>query len=483
VRDARRSDRRPPPKFLRRGGANFFSRASTGVVAIANTQRSGRDVTRALVENIAGGERGARLRSHLAAGRSSATQEQIEEAMQEACLLAERACRGQTESEVFAWLRTTAQRELWRIQKRARRELPVDIDSLPVHPEAWTVAGPEQELIEREDLTEVDEAAHAVLARLSERQRQIAALHTRGHTRPQIAAHLGTTPRTVKRQLERIMTVGRGELVRLAGHGCDAGEGVVARLAFGLASPREIQDAQLHLALCRQCGALFERLDLWREKVAALLPLPVLEQTHPGALERALNHVADSFTSLRQRTGDGTEALRQQAGDSSAQVKQHASAAYYRAVDPTPLAGIRPGAAAAAIAGCLAIGGGTTYCVTQNVDPIGSLSAIVGATTSSQHAETHTTRHVRRKPSATPTQTPTATPSPIATPTATSITPAHSATRQPTATATPTATPSPPPEQEFEPLGTAANTAQRASSTPSNPAPAPAGGPGEFGGP
>jgi RNA polymerase sigma factor (sigma-70 family) len=483
VRDARRSDRRPPPRFLLRGGANFSSRASTGVVAIANTQRSGRDVTRALVENIAGGERGARLRSHLAAGRSGATRDQIEEAMQEACLLAERACRGQTESEVFAWLRTTAQRELWRIQKRARRELPVDIDSLPVHPEAWTVAGPEQELIDREDLTEVDEAAHAVLARFSERQRQIAALHTRGHTRPQIAAHLGMTPRTVKRQLERIMTVGRGELVRLAGHGCDAGEPVVARLAFGLASPREIQDAQLHLALCRQCGALFERLDLWREKVAALLPLPVIEQAHPGALERALHHVADGFASLRQRSSDGTEALRQQAGDSSAQVKQHASAVYYRAVDPTPLAGIRPGAAAAAIAGCLAIGGGTTYCVTQNVDPFGGLRAITGPAPSSQHAETHPTRHVRRRPSATPTPTATATAalSPVATATATSSTPADAARKQPTATATPT--PSPAPEQEYEPLGTAGNTTQHASSTPTKPARAPAGGPGEFGGP
>jgi RNA polymerase sigma factor (sigma-70 family) len=199
------------------------------VVAVANRQRSGRDLTRALVETIVRGERGATLRSHLAARRSGATREQVEEAMQEACLLAERACRGQTESEVFAWLRTTAQRELWRIQKRARRELPVDIDALPVHPEAWTVVGPEQELIEREVLTEVDEAAHAVLTRLSERQREIAALHTRGHTRPQIAAHLGMTPRTVKRQLERIMTVGRDELVRLAGHGCEAEQGVVAR--------------------------------------------------------------------------------------------------------------------------------------------------------------------------------------------------------------------------------------------------------------
>jgi RNA polymerase sigma factor (sigma-70 family) len=280
------------------------------VVAVASTQRSEREVTRALIERIVRGEQGRRLRSHLGAGRSGATPEQVEEAMQEACLLAERACRGQTESEVFAWLRTTARRELWRIQKRARRELPVDIDAIPLPPDAWTVLGPEQELIEDEDVAEVDEAAQAVLTRLSERQREIAALHTRGQTRPQIAAHLGMTPRTVKRQLERIMTTGRGELVRLAGHGCKDGETVVARMAFGLASQREIRDAQLHLALCRQCGSMFERLDLWRERVAAVLPILALEQSHPGALERALHHLADSFASLRQRATDGAGTLR-----------------------------------------------------------------------------------------------------------------------------------------------------------------------------
>ena len=312
--------------------------------------------------------------------------------MQEACLLAERACRGQTESEVFAWLRTTAQRELWRIQKRARREPPVDIDAIPLHPDAWTVLGPEHELIENEDLLEVDEAAQAVLTRLSERQREIVALQSRGKTRPQIAAHLGMTQRTVKRQLERIMTTGRGELVRLAGHGCKDGETVVARMAFGLASQREIRDAQLHLALCRQCGSMFERLDLWRERVAAALPLPALEQTHPATLERAVHHLADGFASLRQWTSDGASGLRQQAGDSTGQLKQHASAVYYRVIDPTPLAGLRPGAAAAAIAGCLAIGGGTTYCVTQNVDPVRTCARTYRPS-SSQTSAPRRTRH------------------------------------------------------------------------------------------
>ena len=75
--------------------------------------------------------------------------------------------------------------------------------------------------------------------------------------------------------MEQILTIGRDQLVRLAGHGCEAGEGLVARSVFGLARSRDGRLAQLHLATCPRCGAMYERLDLWREKVAAALPVPV----------------------------------------------------------------------------------------------------------------------------------------------------------------------------------------------------------------
>jgi hypothetical protein len=76
-------------------------------------------------------------------------------------------------------------------------------------------------------------------------------LYSHGRKRPEIAEHLGMTPRSVKRALEQIMALSREELVRLAGHGCDAGESLVARFAFGLAGPHEAREAQLHLATCR----------------------------------------------------------------------------------------------------------------------------------------------------------------------------------------------------------------------------------------
>jgi RNA polymerase sigma factor (sigma-70 family) len=435
--------------------------ASIRVVAAINGHRSGREVTRALVERAACGEPAARLRSQVAAWRPGATGEQVEEAVQQACLLAARSCRGQSEREVFAWLRTTARRELARSQQRARRELPVDPHVLSLLPGAGVAAAPEQQLIDDQDDLEVERVAHAVLGRLSERQREIIALHVRGRGRPQLAAHLGMTPRSVKRQLERIMSVGRAELVRLAGHGCPAGEPLVARLAFGLANPREVGEAQLHLATCPRCGVLYERLDLWREKVATLLPIPAVEQARPGLAEWALHRVGEGLASL----------------------KQHATAGYSRALDPTPLAGVRPGAAAAAITGCLALGSGTTYCVTQSVDPIGGLAQIVIPTRETKQAPRREKRVAPRQATSTPSSAPTAVATPTAEPTRSSPQPAAQVTSQPT----PEPTPPPTPEVEFEPLApaTSVSTAPRRSSVrrEATPAPAPAGGPGEFDGP
>jgi DNA-binding CsgD family transcriptional regulator len=336
----------------------------------------------------------------------------------------------------------------------------VDAAELALGAGIGVLDGPEEELIEREDDAEVELAAHAVLGRLSERQRQIAALHARGRKRPQIATHLAMTPRTVKRELEQIMTVGRAELVRLAGRGCAAGEPLVARFAFGLASPPEVRDAQLHLATCPRCGILYERLDLWREKVAALLPIPAVEQARPGLSEWVL-----------QRAGEGVASL-----------KQHATAGYSRAVDPTPVAGVRPGAAAAAISGCLAIGGGTTYCVTQSVDPIGGLAQIVAPARDQKQAEPRKKRVAQQPP--TPTSTPSPVPPAVVTPTAEPPTPSPQPATEATPRPTPEPTPPPTPEEEYEPLAPAASTASQPSSAHHEPTPAPAPpGPGEFGGP
>jgi hypothetical protein len=321
-----------------------------------------------------------------------------------------------------------------------------------------------------------------VLAALTEPQREIVALHSRGCRRPEIAERLGVTPRSVKRALERIMALGRAELVRLAGHGCGSGERLVSRLAFGLASEHEIRAAQLHLATCPRCGALYERLDLWREKVAALLPIPAVAQAQPRLLERLVHAAADRVPGFDQGHRGGSGPLREQIFDAAGRLRQHATTSYARVTDPTPLAGVRPGAVAAAVAGCLAVGGGATYCVERGVDPIRGLSGAIGSApredARSRPAKARAHYAQTAAPSATPTpppSTPTPTPAPttVATP-----------TPQRTAVAA-TPTPSPAPQDEYEPasLSSAGSSAQQSTARRREPAKAPASGPGEFDGP
>jgi RNA polymerase sigma factor (sigma-70 family) len=416
-------------------------------VVIGHPQRSG--AKRTQLERIARGEQGAKLRSQVAAWHPGTTRDELDEAFQEACARAEHSCRGESEGEVFTWLRTTTHREVIRMHDRARHEGLVAVPDRALD-DPGESALPEDQLIEREDREEIEEVTRSVIARLSDHQRDIAALHSDGMGRPQIAARLGLSDRSVKRGLERIMAVGRDELVRLAGHGCEPGEDLVARYSFGLADPMEARRAQLHLAGCARCGQLHKRLDLWRENVAAILPVPPAAQQH-GAIEHWLNAAADAVMGVKRHVVDAV-----------GQLKQQLSATFVRASDPTPLAGIRPGATAAAIAGCLAIGGGATYCAQQGLDPLAGLAGI-GA--SEQHApRAHAPRRVAAAPVAAP---------------------AHATKRSPTVTSKPKNTAPPPaPQDEFEP-GTAGSpsVATKSSKRSTKPAAASSAGGGEFGGP
>ncbi len=278
-------------------GANFSTPGSLGCMGVLIGHPPGPETTRALLERIAGGEGGRRLRAQVARWNTDATPEQIEDAFQEACARAERACGGQMEGEVYNWLRTTTHREIAHQRRRSERARVIDVpvDDLVLTDHCAPAA--EVTAIWREDHAEIERVTNVVLERLSERQRHVAALHTRGFSRRQIAEHLGLSERAVKRSMEQILAIGRDELVRLAGHGCEAGEGLVARSAFGLAGSREARLAQLHLATCPRCGAMYERLDLWREKVATVLPVPVAA----GAQEHVVERVVHASTSRARR--------------------------------------------------------------------------------------------------------------------------------------------------------------------------------------
>ena len=275
----------------------------------------------------------------MARWNTDATPEQIEDAFQEACARAEHACVGQMEGEVYNWLRTTTHREIAHQRRRWERErvidVPVDDLELADHcaPAAEvdgdSAGGP------RRDRAGHQRGARAALRASAPR---CGAAHARTCP-PQIAEHLGLSERAVKRSMEQILAIGRDELVRLAGHGCEAGEGLVARSAFGLAGSREARLAQLHLATCPRCGAMYERLDLWREKVAAVLPVPAAA----GAQEHVVERVVHAGTEVLPGSGTPQASRRSAcAGTPSsvvAQLRDHATGAYYRIVDPTPLAG------------------------------------------------------------------------------------------------------------------------------------------------
>lgn len=83
---------------------------------------------------------------------------------------------------------------------------------------------------------------------------------------------------------------------------------------------------------------------------AALLPLPTL--------------VTDEATG--GRLSEIAASIKAPVADLLGAGKQHAAAAYVRAGDPTPLVGARPGAIAATMASCLAVGGGT-YCAVEGL--------------------------------------------------------------------------------------------------------------------
>ena len=339
----------------------------------SSTQPAGASApTRELIERIYRSELGAILRRQLHASLEGlgASRQDVEDAFHEACA---RGLRGQcdrsSQGQVYAWLRETTHNTLVdRLKKERRDEL---VDWGPAQLEAATRGdspAADTELLKREMERELGELVRTALAQLTERQRKVVALQSQGARGAEIASRLGTSERTVKRLKEQSLASARGALAVAAGSGCGQGEELIRRLAFGLATSREQKRAQLHLACCEHCGAVYQRLELWREKIAALLPLPASEQIDPGLVERTLHKTVDTVAGLKQ-----------QLADAGGQAKQHAATAYFRAVDPTPLAGARPGAAAAVISGCIALGGGGGYCLEQGVSPVAALGGIVSS--------------------------------------------------------------------------------------------------------
>jgi RNA polymerase sigma factor (sigma-70 family) len=420
------------------------------------------------------------LRAQLAARYPEVSPDAIEEAVQYACKSFLDEAEGiAAPGQVYAWIRTAAFRSLGREADRHHREVSVDpvedgLDRVDVEE-----TSPAEELIELEDDADLELLVREVSSSLSERRRDVLALYGAGYKRPQIADRLGLPRRVVKRDIEAIMEEARATLARLAGGGCDRGEPLVLRFVCGISTPDESEKAREHLAHCGRCELFSERLVAWREKAGALLPGPVAEGTSPGVVGR-----------FAESTGDKLSVFKQHVLDGGAQVKQHATATYYRAVDPTPLAAARPGTAAAVIASCIAIGGGAaTYCVEQGVDPLGAARGLVTAAPEEQPEQTPPPESESTGPTYTPAETPAVEePAPVPEPE-----PQPAPEPQPQPQPKPEPEP-PPPEDSFEPVSPAYTSSEGESEetyeTPeaapvesTQPAPAPAQPGPQFGGP
>jgi RNA polymerase sigma factor (sigma-70 family) len=410
-----------------------------------------------------------------------------------------------------AWLRVVVKHEALAVRRQRTDALPVE--EVDFDGQAAETQRPVDDLLAGRE--RVERSAEA-LRRIKRDEAKALMLKAQGLSYAEIGEALGWTYTKVNRSI----TEGRARFLKVyaeieAGEECDRFAPTLAALVGGTASADALLELRPHIRNCPACRATVRELHATRlGRLAALWPLPALVAplrwvagrlrdggratddvtAGPGEL-RPLDGVADIYDRMAPielpSAGAGQARSRlaewslQRGGEAVASVKQHAAGLYSRAVDPTPLAGVRPGAAAAAVAGCLALGGGTTYCVSQNVDPIGGLAHVVAPAPDRKPADrARKERRAQKRQSVTPVVTPA--PTPIATPTPLPTEPSPQPTAQPTPRPTPEPTPPPTPEDEYEPLGTAAaaSTAPRSSAqTTRTPAPAPAGGPGEFDGP
>lgn len=190
------------------------------------------------------GERTRALVAQLGDWHPECSADEIEDAIQTACKRFLEHAEGITApGEVYTWVRTTAHRLLNRETARHVHEFGVERIDERMADIPDEDAGPEEELIGREDDADLAALVEEVNSSLPQRKRDILALWTAGEQRPEIAERLGLSQRKVKRELLEIMDDARAALARMAGGGCRYGEPLVLRSVCGLADvPKAIDE-------------------------------------------------------------------------------------------------------------------------------------------------------------------------------------------------------------------------------------------------
>lgn len=115
----------------------------------------------------------------------------MEEAIQTACKrFVDKAEGISAPGQVYVWIRTTAHRVLSHQPAYERHEIPVDPTGVTMQTLVSDESSPERELIAGEDEADLEKLAQEVSSSLSERRRDILALHFARFKRPEIAAQL-----------------------------------------------------------------------------------------------------------------------------------------------------------------------------------------------------------------------------------------------------------------------------------------------------
>lgn len=379
----------------------------------------------------------------------------------------------------------------------ARRRVSFD----PTSPAFTSLADFEEPPDER--VVAVDEARrlHMLVAELDSAEQAVLKLRIESGLEPsEVRERLGLTERQYRRVAERASKALLGEFQAFdRGDWARAKRSLLCACVMGIASARQRERAARLVADDPCCRAMMSELRRLGDQVAALLPVPAgtaaVGSDHVGLAQ----HAAEFATSIKQRAaelahrprGGDPDTGRQRLGDARRQAsdlvlgaKQHATSAYVRIADPTPLSGARPGAVGAVLASCVAIGGGVSYCANQQVNPFASLAGTGGAETPKRKPE-HEPKHAAEpQPGSEP-----AAQAPASTTSAPPQTP-PSSTAQPQSFPPPPAQVAQPPAQppdatsnsEFDPGAgpTQAPAAKPARSAPSAPAPSSR---GEFSGP
>ena len=356
-------------------GATLPSRSTVKAVTVTPGPKSAAEATTArhLLEDYGReGGRGRKLRSQLKERFPGRPDEEVEDAVQTACrYFLDDADRIDDPGSAYTFIRTVAFRSMVHEHRARRRSASLDpsegegggsvIDDRP---------GPVEELIDLEDTAELEILVREVASSLSDQRRRILVLWAAGRKKPEIAAELGLSERAVKRGLAEVMRQAREVLAGRTGGGCEEGESLVLRFAYGLGGAGEALRARAHIDRCGRCSTFAEQLETWREKAGVVLGPAAIEVAHPGLVGRVVGRAGDAISTVKRHVLGG-----------AAQVKQQAAAGYARTPDPTPLAGVRPGTVAAVVASCLVVGtGAATYCAQQGVDPLSAATGLISGT-------------------------------------------------------------------------------------------------------